>query len=76
MRINTTITYVAIVTIQQSSGGVRCRVGRHVFARVVERRQVSGVHLGVVRTGRLPTDTVQQFGLGVFLPVAPTAVDP
>lgn len=70
-------TYIAIVSVQQSSGGVRCRVGHHVFAWVVERRQVSGVHLGVVRTGCLPADAaVQQFGLGVLLAVAPTAVDP
>lgn len=67
---------IAIVSVQQSSGGVRRRVGHHVFAWVVERRQVPGVHLGVVRAGRFPTDAVQQFGLGVLLPVAPTAVDP
>lgn len=69
-------TYIAIVAVQQSSGGVRCWVGHHVFARVIERWQVPGVHLCVVRASRLPADAVQQFGLGVFLPIAPTAVDP
>jgi len=68
--------FIAIVTTQQSSCSVWCWVGHHVFARVVERRQVPGVHLGVVCARRLSTDAVQQFGLWFLLPVAPTAVDP
>ena len=74
--VDTIGTYIAIVTIQQSSCGVRCWVGHHVFAWVVERRQIPGVHLGVVCAGSFPTDAVQQFGLGILLSVAPTTVDP
>lgn len=69
-------THVAIVSVQQRRGGVRRGVGHHVFARVVERRQVPGVNFGVVCASRLPTDAVQQFRFGVFLSVTPSVIDP
>lgn len=69
-------TYVAIVPVQQGGGGVGRGVGRHVFARVVERGQVPGVDLGVVRASRLPADAVEQFRFRVLVAAAPAAVDP